>query len=110
MKKWKNIIRYFRSDEEDIRDENLIRKLKQVPFILGPLSTDGRWEDHERDNDWPKPLREIWSQLCICQQLVSDKFNSYLHKVVFVIERPREQVVNSFSCTNKLGIYSQTRL
>jgi hypothetical protein len=84
LTKWRNVIRYFRSEETYIRDENLIKKFKKVPFIRGPMSKDGTWEGNENNNDWPEPKDRSWSQICLCQDEVSSKFNEYLDKVVFI--------------------------
>ncbi len=84
LTKWRNVIRYFRSEETYIRDENLIKKLSKVPFIRGPMSKDGTWEGNENNNDWPEPKDRSWSQICLCQDEVSSKFNEYLDKVVFI--------------------------
>jgi hypothetical protein len=98
LAKWRNVIRFFRSEEQDIRDENLIKKLDKVPFIKGPMSTDGFWEDNERNNDWPVIKDVAWSQLCLCQQEVSTKFNTYLDKVVFILKPATSSASNNVRC------------
>ncbi len=98
LAKWRNVIRFFRSEEQDIRDENMIKKLDKVPFIKGPMSTDGFWEDNERNNDWPVIKDVAWSQLCLCQQEVSSKFNTYLDKVVFIVKPTTSSATNNVRC------------
>ncbi len=98
LAKWRNVIRFFRSEEQDIGDKNLIKKLDKVPFIRGPMSTDGFWEDNKKNDDWPVIKDVAWSQLCLCQQEVSSKFNTYLDKVVFIIKPPTSSATNNVRC------------
>ena len=84
MQTWNKIIRFNRSGEREHREiETLI---DGVPFILGPVSYDGSWDDPEnkKDPNWPYPQEKGWNQLCICNKSVGKEFNMYLDKIAFI--------------------------
>ena len=59
-------------------------------FILGPLGDDGPWEKNETNYNWPRPLKDSWTQLCICNEIVGDGLNIFLDKIAF-INKPEEK-------------------
>ena len=88
MQKWKDIIRYNRSKKKDAKKWR--SALRKATFIMGPLSSDGFWEDNQSNPDWPFPLKDNWKQLCICNEIVGDEFNIFLDKIAF-INKPEEK-------------------
>ena len=82
---WKKTIRHFRSEGRDgAGDQDLIKLLKDVAFIIGPLSTDGSWRKNKNNPGWPEPLCHDSNQLCIRSKTLALKFNLCLDKIAFV--------------------------
>jgi hypothetical protein len=94
MKKWKNIIRYNRS-EKRVQMREMRTLLRNTSFIMGPLSKDGSFEINKTNPDWPEPLNNSWSQLCICNDLLSDDFNLFLDKIAFIEKNEEKQIAKS---------------
>ena len=87
LKEWRHVIRFYRSGEvyEELPDE-LYERLTNpaLSFIQGPLSRDKEYERNKDDPSWPQPLDGVVSQLCLRSQLLSNKFNQSLVKVIYV--------------------------
>ena len=83
MIQWKEIVRYNRSGKRYGKGK-IKPLLQQCSFLQGPLSNDGRWDKNRENYDWPKPLENSWSQLCIRDENLADKLNMYLDRVAFI--------------------------
>ena len=89
---WKKTIQYFRSEgREGAGDQDLVKVLKDVAFIIGPLSKDGWWDKNKANSNWPEPLRDNWTQLCIRDKKLALTFNLALDKIAFVKAGKRHQ-------------------
>ena len=87
---WKQVIRYFRSEGEE-GTEDLDDQLNNATFIIGPLSKDGWWDENKANSNWPEPLRDNWTQLCIRDKKLALTFNLALDKIAFVKDGKRHQ-------------------
>ena len=93
MQKWRSIIRYNRSGKEEGRKQ-MKRKMESIPFILGPLSSDGEYNKKNKDDpNWPKPLADTWRQLCICNEVLAEDFTQFLDKIAFVKKSQDKSIV-----------------
>jgi hypothetical protein len=91
MKQWREIIRYNRSAKQEAT-RKLKTLLRSTSFIMGPLSNDGLWEQNQKNENWPKPLKNSWTQLCICNGSLADDFNLFLDKIAFIEKEEKKQI------------------
>ena len=51
---------------------------------MGPLSDDGLYKENKHKPDWPRPLLNSWTQMCITDKKLARKFNLALDKIAFI--------------------------
>ncbi len=94
MKQWREIIRFNRSAKQEAT-RKLKNLLRSTSFIMGPLSDDGLWEQNQKNENWPKPLKNSWTQLCVCDASLADNFNLFLDKIAFIKKNDDKPIAKS---------------
>ena len=80
LKKWQEIVAYYRSGCKRLIDKYLIERCNQVDFIVGQMSGDGYDPENE---SWKPERKSDKSQLCIRSKHMAKQFSLSLKGIIY---------------------------